>query len=124
MVAMTLSSFRRIGGIAYSIEHNQHLRIADSPGWHRSSQQNAEQARPYENACNKPWLMRELLRLRAEEALEKKAGDWRTRSGARETDPIRRELFAPRVPDQPPRRPDWHERWKGDNNPLAGRYQP
>ncbi len=110
MITMTLSSFRRIGGIAYSLEHNVKLRQADSPGWNRNSQQNREKARPYENATNKPWLMRELLRIRDEPATET-GTDWRSRSGSRETDPVRRQLFGRQPPPAPPRQPDWHTRW-------------
>ena len=110
-VVMTLSTFRRIGGIAYSIEHNHQLRAADSPGWNRDSQPNRHLVLPYENATGKPWLMRELLRIRAEEELEQAGGDWRARSGANEQDPIRRQLFAPRKPSPPPQQPDWHARW-------------
>lgn len=124
IVAMTLSSFRRIGGVAYSIEHNQRLRVADSPEWHRDSRRNEDLMKPYEAASDNPWLMRELLKLRDEP--REPGTDWRARSGATETDPIRRQLFGPRPPKPPPeKRPSWQERWTaGDNNPLAGRYRP
>ncbi len=113
MIAQTLSTFRRIGGIAYSIEHNVKLRQADSPGWNRNSRQNREKARPYEAACGKPWLMRQLLKIRAEKevVITETGTDWRSRSGSRETDPIRRELFGPRPPTPLPQQPDWHTRW-------------
>jgi hypothetical protein len=109
-IVQTLSSFRRIGGIAFSIEHNQKLRIADSLGWDRNSQRNREKARPYENATGRPWLMKELLVIRDEPPPE--AGqDWRGRSGSRETDPVRRALYWTRASSVPPSRPDWHARW-------------
>jgi hypothetical protein len=92
MVVQTLSTVRRIGGIAYSIEHNEQLRIADSPGWNRNRTKNQTKARPYEAATNKPWLMRELLRIRYE-----------TPPGPGEPDPVKRELFGIQQ--------DWHTRW-------------
>jgi hypothetical protein len=123
MVAMTLSSFRRIGGVAYSIEHNERLRVADSPEWHRDSKRNEALVKPYEIANNKPWLMRELLKIRYEE--REAGGDWRQRAGLNETDPIRRELFGPKprpAPQQP--KSDWKQRWTStENDPLVGRYK-
>jgi hypothetical protein len=61
-VVTTLSIHRRIGGVAYSIDHD-----GDSPGWTRDGgKRNARLARPYEQANGRPWLMRELLRQRDE----------------------------------------------------------
>lgn len=61
-IVTTLSTHRRIGGIAYSIDHQ-----ADSPGWNRDGgKRNQRLARPYELANGRPWMMRELLRLRDE----------------------------------------------------------
>lgn len=105
-VARTLSQFRRIGGTAYSIEHNQKLRFADSPGWDRASMRNQKKYHPYEVADGKPELMWEWLKMRYEPPL---SGDWRSRAGIY-LDPIRRELI------QPPKRQtsqtrDWRERW-------------
>lgn len=106
-VATTLSTYRRIGGTAYSIEHNQNLRVADSPGWSRDSRQNVDKYKPYQNAAGKPWLMRELLKIR-NEPLPDGSADWRTRLGV--YDPVRRELFKQEAKPPPPRAPGWRER--------------
>ncbi len=109
MVSETLSTFWRVGGTAFSIEHNRKLRQADSPGWNRARQDNRDKVRPYENANGKPELMRELLRIRYEPEVEQ-ARDWRTRSGVYETDPVRRALFWTSPPKPSPRRSDWRTR--------------
>jgi glycosyltransferase involved in cell wall biosynthesis len=107
IVAMTLSKHRRIGGTAYSIEHNVDLRQADSPGWNRDSRRNLPKFAPYENANGKPWLMRELLKIR-DEPLPDGRADWRTRLGV--YDPVRRELYGTKKPVEVPVN-DWRSRW-------------
>lgn len=106
-VVETLSTYRRIGGTAYSIEHNVGLRVADSPGWNRDSRQNAAKFAPYQNAAGKPWLMRELLKIRNQPLPDGRA-DWRTRLGV--YDPVRSQLYG--TPPQPEvKRNDWRSRW-------------
>lgn len=109
-VAATLSAVRRIDATAYSIEHNIKLRRADSLGWDRDSRRNRELVRPYENACGNPELMRELLKIRDRRPTPTGSQDWRTRAAVYETDPLHREIFAPRQPDAAPRRSNWRGR--------------
>lgn len=105
-VARTLSQFRRIGGTAFSIEHNQKLRFADSPGWDRASMRNQKKYYPYEKADGNPELMREWLKMRYEPP---PTGDWRSRAGIY-LDPVRRELLQP-PKRQVPQARGWRERW-------------
>lgn len=105
-VARTLSQFRRIGGTAYSIEHNQKLRFADSPGWDRASMRNQKKYYPYEKADGNPELMWEWLKIRYEPP---PTGDWRSRAGIY-LDPVRRELMQP-PKRQAPQARGWRERW-------------
>lgn len=110
MVATTLSTFRRIAGIAYSIEHNERLRVADTPEWHRDSRRNADIVKPYEVANGDPVLMRELIKIRNEG--REKGIDWRDRFGGNEPDPIRRKLFYTEPgKKRPPPGPNWKKRW-------------
>lgn len=58
-VASTLSRVRRLGAIAYSIEHNEGYEgPADSPGWTRDVERNRAALAPYRVAQGRPWLMR------------------------------------------------------------------
>jgi hypothetical protein len=61
---VTLSTFRRMPGVAYSIDHNDELGRADTPGWSRDNARNRELFEPYRNASGRAWLMREILRRR------------------------------------------------------------
>lgn len=109
MVATTLSTFRRIGGIAYSIEHNTKLRTADSEGWSRDPFRNRKLVHPYEVAAGKPHLMEEWLKIRYEDVATPPTGDWRSRAGIY-LDPVRRELMQP-PKRQAPQARGWRERW-------------
>jgi hypothetical protein len=109
-VAVTLSTFRRIGGVAYSIEHNTKLRAADSPGWSRDPYRNRAQFRPYEKAAGKPELMAEWLRIRYEDIPEQPR-DWRSRAGIY-LEPARRELTSPPLRRKVSQATGWRERWR------------
>lgn len=122
LVTTTLSTFRRIGGIAYSIEHNERLRVADSPGWHRDSRRNEDLLRPYEIAAGNPELMQALLQIRDEP--RERYGDWRNRRGLTQPDEIRRKLFGDKPKQTPPAAAaDWKQRWTSENDPSVGRYK-
>lgn len=122
-VVNTLSTFHQIGGIAYSIEHNQRLRVADSPDWHRDSRRNQEIVKPYEIANGDPALMKLLLEIRYEP--RDRHGDWRHRAGLNEIDEARRKLFGHKPhPEMPSAKSDWKQRWiSTENDPLVGRFK-
>lgn len=63
-IVSTLSTFRRMPGIAFSIDHNDAEGNADSPGWSRTAKHNKALMDPYRRAANRPWLMRELIQRR------------------------------------------------------------
>lgn len=69
LIARTLSSFNRIGGTAYSIDHND-PGLEDNPGWLRNenplARQNRVRMQPYIRASARPWLMREVIARRGE----------------------------------------------------------
>lgn len=65
LVVFTLSTFRRMPGIAFSIEHNDTDGGADTPGWSRNASRNRELFEPYRDANGKKRLMRELINIRA-----------------------------------------------------------
>jgi len=69
MIVETLSEARRVEGNVYAFEHNTEAAAytqarADSPGWDRDNKRNEALCKPYQNACGRQWLMREVLRLR------------------------------------------------------------
>jgi hypothetical protein len=69
LIASTLSYFQRIGGTAYSINHNDEKDRADSPGWDRKGRHvsmNAGRIEPYMRAAGRAWLMREIIKQRDE----------------------------------------------------------
>jgi hypothetical protein len=69
LVVLALSSFRRMPGVAYSIDHNKPTGEADSPGWSRNGpqrQRNMELLQIYQAAGGRAWLMREIIKTRHE----------------------------------------------------------
>jgi hypothetical protein len=75
-VVSTLSTVRRFTGSVYAFEHNRlsdadssekYLgTVADSPGWDRDVERNRELFRPYNAAKGRAWLMREIVKQRAD----------------------------------------------------------
>jgi hypothetical protein len=63
LVVATLSTFRRIGGTAYSIEHNDENGRSDSLGWDRDDH-NDELVTKYIKAAGRPSAMRQLIMTR------------------------------------------------------------
>jgi len=81
LVATTLSTFRRIGGTAYSIDHNDIKGKADSPGWDRSGPHvrlNRGLIEPYMRAAGRGWLMREVIKQRDVKENDPLAGRYRS----------------------------------------------
>lgn len=73
LVSRTLSSFNRIGGTAFAIDHNE-PGLEDNPGWLRNdnplAKQNRARMQPYIRASARPWLMREVV-ARHDERMER-----------------------------------------------------
>jgi hypothetical protein len=78
LVVLTLSTFRRMPGITFSVEHNHPDGSADTPGWSRDFSRNQALFERYRNSRNqelferyrdaegRKWLMRELIKIREE----------------------------------------------------------
>lgn len=72
---LTRSTFRRMPGITFSLEHNDPDGIADTPGWSRDfgrnkelferhrNNQDAELFERYSNTEGREWLARELIKI-------------------------------------------------------------
>ncbi|MGE2688997.1 galactosyltransferase-related protein [Mycolicibacterium pulveris] len=79
---LAISTFRRMPGIAYSLEHNPPDGSADTPGWSRDFSRNQELFQRhrrrgnqellerYRNAEQRKWLMRELIKIHEDPQLE------------------------------------------------------
>ncbi len=73
---LTMSTFRRMPGITFSIEHNHPDGSTDTPGWSRDFSRNQELFERYRNSRNqelferyrnaegREWLMQELIKIR------------------------------------------------------------
>jgi hypothetical protein len=67
LVVFTLSTFRRMPGIAFSIDHDDPDGGADTPGWSRDASRNRELIERYRNAEGRKWMMRKLIKIHAAE---------------------------------------------------------
>lgn len=63
-VITTLSTFHKMPGIAFSIDHNDADGNADTPGWSRDNKHNKALMEPYRRAAGRAWLMRAIIEQR------------------------------------------------------------